>query len=144
MAVAEIKETLNVDKDQLFAAICRYEDYPKFVDGVKSVKVERKGPGVTKAMYHVNMLKDVTYSLDIKDNAESGVIEWSLIESDFFKINNGRWELKSVGPGKTEAHYRLEIEFKFPVPGMILNKLIKNQLPAMIKSFEKQAKAHGG
>jgi len=48
-------------------------------------------------------------------------------------------ELKSLGPGKTEAYYSLEIEFKIMVPNMILNKIVKSSLPGMVKNFEKQA-----
>ncbi len=87
------------------------------------------------------MMKDVSYTLDHKEDAASCTIEWTLVESDFFKMNNGRWTLKAVAPGKTEAHYALEVEFKIPVPGLILNRLVKGSLPSMIKNFEKRAAA---
>ncbi|HUP57784.1 MAG TPA: SRPBCC family protein [Bdellovibrionota bacterium] len=143
MAQAEITETLAVDKDKLLATIVKYEDYPRFVEGCTSVKVERPSPNEARVTYLVNMMKEITYTLDQKADPAKGVIEWSLVSSDFMKVNNGRWELRSVGPGKTEAKYRIEIEFKFPVPSMILNRLIKGSLPSMVRSFEKQAKANG-
>ena len=40
MAQAEINETLNVDRDQLYEVITRYEDYPRFVTGCREVRVE--------------------------------------------------------------------------------------------------------
>lgn len=144
MAQAEIHEVLPVDKQTLWDTIVRYEEYPKFVDGCTGVKVERKGAGHARASYKVSMMKDVSYTLDHKENSDAGVIEWSLVESDFFKKNVGRWELKEAGPGKTDVKYSLEVEFKVPVPGFILNGLVKKSLPGMIKSFEKQAKANGG
>ncbi len=140
MASAEIKEILPVDKDKLFEAIIRYENYPQFVEGCTAVKVERKGTGKARATYHVSMVKDVTYTLDHLEDAEGGRVEWTLVESDFFKKNTGRWELKTAGKGKTEVFYSLDVEFKIPVPGFMLNRLIKGGLPSMLKNFEKQAK----
>ncbi|MCM2322426.1 MAG: SRPBCC family protein [Oligoflexia bacterium] len=144
MASAEIKEILNVDKDRFFEVVTRYEDYPLFVDGCTSVKVERPAPGRARVTYHVSMMKDVTYTLDLTENAEKGTIDWKLVESDFFKVNNGSWRIKSAGAGKTEVHYGLEVEFKIPVPGLILNRLVKGNLPSMVKSFEKRVREKYG
>lgn len=141
MAQAEIKEVIGVDFDKIFDVITQYENYPKFVDGVNSVQVERKGPGRARVTYQVSMMKDFSYVLDLKEDRDSGRVEWTLVESDMFKTNNGQWQLKSMGPGKTEAFYKLEVEFKIPVPSLILNRLVKGNLPSMLKSFEKRAKS---
>jgi ribosome-associated toxin RatA of RatAB toxin-antitoxin module len=140
MAQAEIHEVLSVSKEQLWDTIVRYEDYPKFVDGCTQVKVERKSAGHARVTYHISMMKDVVYTIDHKEDQDKGVVEWSLVESDAFKKNSGRWQIAEAGTGKTDVQYRLELEFKIPVPGFILNGLIKKQLPSMVKSFEKQAR----
>jgi len=140
MAQAEKREVFGVGIDKLFDVITRYEDYPKFVDGVNSIQVERKGPGHARVTYQVSMMKDFFYLLDHREDRENRVIEWTLVESDLFKKNTGRWELRSIGPNETEALYQLEVEFNIPVPGLILNRLVKGNLPSMFKNFEKQAK----
>lgn len=139
MAQAEISEIVPVSKEKFFATITRYEDYPKYVDGVKSVKVERKGAGQARVTYYVSMMKEVVYTLDHREDLEKGVIEWSLVESDTLKKNTGRWNIKSAGDGKTDVNYSLEVEFKIPVPGFILNRLVKGSLPSMLKNFVNQA-----
>jgi ribosome-associated toxin RatA of RatAB toxin-antitoxin module len=139
MAKAEIHEVVSADKDKLFQAISRYEDYPQFVDNCKSAKVERKGTGQARVDYHVSLIKDVNYTLDHREDPGAGVMEWTLVGSDTFKVNNGKWQLTSVGPGKTDVKYSLEVEFKIPVPGLILNRLIKGPLPSMVKSFVDRA-----
>ena len=140
MAQAEYHEVLSVAKDKLLSAITQYEDYPQFIDGCKSVEVERQASGVVRVAYHVNLMsQDVMYTLDHRENRETGCVEWSLVESNFFKKNNGKWEVKPAGTGKTDVLYSLEVEFKVPVPGFILNRLVKGSLPGMVKSFEKQA-----
>lgn len=141
MAKAEIQETLAVSRDRLYSVITQYEDYPKFVEGCKEVNVKRNGSGETRVTYHVSMIKDISYTLDHREDGKKNRLEWNLVESDFMKSNTGFWELKDLGNGKTEIRYGVEIEFKFPVPSLILNRLIKGSLPAMVKSFEKRALA---
>ncbi len=143
MAQAEHKEILNCDRDALYRAITEYENYPAFVEGAKTVQVDR-AHGKVVASYFVSMMKDVRYKLEHFEDAASGVVSWKLIDSDTFKKNDGRWEIKSVGPGKTEARYSLDIEFKIPVPGFVLNRLVKGSLPPMVRSFAKRAQQLGG
>jgi ribosome-associated toxin RatA of RatAB toxin-antitoxin module len=140
MAQAEFHEVFPIDLNKLFAVITRYEDYPQFVTGCSGVKVERKAPGKARATYNVNMMKEISYTLDHVEDQAAGTVEWNLVESDFMKTNKGRWVLKSLGPNKTDVRYELEVEFKFPVPGMILNRLVKGSLGPMVKSFVERAK----
>lgn len=139
MPQAEIHEVLNADKDKLFQVIARYEDYPDFVEGCRKAEVERSAPGKARVRYSVSMIKDVSYTVDHEEDSANGRMTWSLVESDTFKKNSGYWELKTLSPGKTDIRYVVDIEFKIPVPGFILKGLIKTNLPALIRSFERQA-----
>lgn len=141
MAQAEIRETLNVDKDKLYQVVVRYEDYPQFVTGCRSVQVERSGPGRCRVAYRVSMIKEVAYTVEQREDPGSGLVEWNLVESDFLKRNSGRWQLQAAGPGRTNVYYAVEVEFKIPVPSLILNRLIKGSLPEMIRSFYERAQA---
>ena len=60
MATADYQAVLPVDRDKLFTAITKYEDYPSFVDGCKSVKVERGELHSAKVTYEVSMIKDIS------------------------------------------------------------------------------------
>jgi ribosome-associated toxin RatA of RatAB toxin-antitoxin module len=139
MALAEFHEVVNVDKDKLFGVIVRYEDYPSFVSGCSKVAVERKGAGAARVKYNVNLMRDLYYTLDHREDPAAGRVEWTMVESDLLKKNVGSWELKSVGPGKTDVLYKIDIDFNIPVPGFILKKLVSGSLPAMVKSFVKKA-----
>jgi len=143
LAQAEIKETLAVDYDKLYETIVKYEDYPEFVSGCSEAHVESRAPGKARVKYLVNLMKEVSYTLDLSEDREKGVVEWHLVNSDFMSKNSGRWELRKLGPGKTEAKYSLELDLKFPVPGFVMNKLVKGSLPAMLRNFEKRAQGAG-
>ena len=71
------------------------------------------------------MSKDFTYTLDHSEDLKSGKVQWNLIESTLFKKNIGHWHLRESGNGKTDVHYKVEVEFKIPVPGFILNRLVE-------------------
>ena len=141
MAHAEIQETLSVSKDAFYDTVVAYESYPQFVDGCKRVEVKRDGDSKATVTYFVSMMmKEISYQLSHEGDRAAGKLSWNLLTSDFLKSNQGTWEIKDAGPGKCTVKYSIEIEFKVPVPSMILNKLVKGSLPSMIKGFEKQAK----
>jgi ribosome-associated toxin RatA of RatAB toxin-antitoxin module len=139
MAHAEVREVLNVDLQKLYAVITKYEDYSSFVDGCTKVVVDRSKPELVRATYFVSMMRDIQYTLDHRADPTTGRIEWTFVDSDFFKSNSGFWQLRELGGGKTEATYSLDVDFKIPVPGFILNRLVKGSLPTMVRSFEKKA-----
>ena len=141
MAKAENQQVLDVECGTLFKAITDLLEYPKFVTGCKNAEiVPGASAGFTRVKYSVRLIKDVTYTLNHLADEAQGKMNWSLVESEFLKMNSGFWEIKSAGPGKTDVKYGLEIEFKIPVPSMILGRLVKSNLPEMLKEFEKRAK----
>ncbi len=141
MAQAEFREVLKVEADRFFSTVVQYDDYPEFVEGCTSVNLEPSSdPTRKRVSYVVNVMsQEVKYTLDHQEDRARGKVEWTLVDSNFFKKNVGKWEIKAVGPKQTEIVYSLEVEFKIPVPGFILNRLIKGSLPGMVRSFEKRA-----
>jgi len=141
MAQAEQEKTYDVDAKKYFKAVSDYEHYPEFVDGMKSVKAERGADGDVTAHYELSMLsKDMSYDLKVHEDEAAGSVTWTLLKSDFFKVNNGAWKIESLGPDRCKVTYSLEVEFNFSVPGLILKGLVKGTLPSMMKSFYERAK----
>lgn len=140
MAQAEQVKEYDVDAAKYFQAVSQYENYPQFVDGMKSVKVERNGGSIV-GHYELSMMsKDMSYSLNLKEDAAAGEVNWTLAKSEFFKVNNGAWKIESTGAGKCRVKYSLEVEFNFSVPGFILKGIVKGTLPTMMNSFYERAK----
>jgi ribosome-associated toxin RatA of RatAB toxin-antitoxin module len=142
MAQAVHETTYDVDADQLLAAVMDYESYPEFVDGMKKVTVDRSGGKVT-VHYDLSMMgKDMSYTLTLLEEPEKGHLSWSLLKSEFFKINNGDWLVESLGQGKCKARYFSEVDFTFPVPGFVLKPMVKGAVPKMMDGFYQRAKSH--
>ena len=121
MAQAESEKSYEVSAEKFFKAVSEYENYPKFVDGMKKVKAEKNADGTTTAHYDLSMMsKDMSYTLNIRENPSQGEVNWTLVKSDFFKVNNGAWKITSTGPTSCKVRYSLEVEFSFSVPSLIL------------------------
>lgn len=141
MAQAENEKTYDVDAQKYFQAVTDFDHYPEFVDGMKKVVTKKNEAGDLIADYEFSMMnKNMSYQLKIKQDAGAGAVSWTLIKSEFFKVNNGAWKIESLGAGKCKVHYSLEVEFSFSVPGFMLKPMIKGTLPTMMDGFYNRAK----
>lgn len=141
MAQAEQEKTFAVSAEKYFQAVASYEKYPEFVDGMKKVKAERQPDGSVLATYDFSMMsKDMRYTLRIQENPSAGEVTWTLVSSDFFKVNNGAWKVESTGPNSCKVRYSLEVDFSFSVPSFILKGAVKGMLPSMMNSFYERAR----
>jgi ribosome-associated toxin RatA of RatAB toxin-antitoxin module len=140
MARAEHEKVFEVSAGKYFKAVSDYEKYPEFVEGMKKVAVERNADGTATVSYDLSMMsKDMSYTLRVTENASKGEVDWTLLKSDFFKVNNGAWKIEPLGPSKCKVRYLLEVDFSFPVPSFILKGIVKSSLPAMMNSFYERA-----
>jgi len=141
MAQAENEKIYDVDAEKYFNVVADLEKYPEFVEGMKSVKMEKNSSGEIIAHYEFSMMKkDMSYTLNIKQDPTAGTLSWTLQKSEFFKVNNGAWKIESLGAGKCKVHYSLEVEFSFSVPSFMLKPMVKGTLPSMMDSFYQRAK----
>jgi ribosome-associated toxin RatA of RatAB toxin-antitoxin module len=139
MAGAKHTEVFNVDLDTFWDVISDYANYPKFVEGLESLKITKRDGNDVYADYVVSMFgKKVKYTLKHTESPKKH-LEWEMVEGEFFKHNNGSWELKEKGKGKVEATYTVDVGFPLLVPKAIVNTLTGTQLPSMMRAFEEYA-----
>jgi ribosome-associated toxin RatA of RatAB toxin-antitoxin module len=141
MAGAKHTTVLNVPLDALWDVITDYERYPEFVEGCESLTITKKEGKSTYAEYEVSMFgKTIHYTLKHTETPKKG-LKWTMVEGQFFKSNDGSWELKPKGDDKVEATYTVDVGFPLLVPKAIVNTLTGTQLPKMMKAFEDAAKS---
>jgi coenzyme Q-binding protein COQ10 len=131
-------EVFNLSAEELFNTIIDYESYPKFITGVSKIEVISKNDTSALVKYHVDMMKKFEYIINLSMNRPTKV-SWKFVEGDLFKENNGGWDLKDLGNGKTEVTYTVQAKFKMLVPSMVVNKLVGSSLPAMMKEMHDEA-----
>lgn len=140
MAQAERTENFDSKVENIYKVLTDYPHYPEFMDGVSSVEVLSRDGNKVRVKYNINIIKKFTYTIEITEE-ENKSISWTFVEGDLFHSNNGAWLLKDNGNGTTEVTYKLDLDFKVMVPGMISKKLVSSNLPSMMKSVNKKAKS---
>ena len=140
MANASRTEVVDVEINKIYNVLVDYAKYPEFVDGVNAIKILSQTETTAKVEYSLNMIKSFKYIINIKQEKPTR-LSWTLDSGDLFKKNDGEWKLKDLGNGKTEVTYSLDIDFKMFAPSSILSALTSKNLPVMMESFFKRAKA---
>ena len=140
MARADKTEVYDIPVEKFYKAIIDYKGYPSFVDGCKSVVVEKESADGAVVKFTLSIIKEISYTITLK-HIPNKEVSWSLVSGDMMKINNGKWALKDLGNGKTEVNYNLEVEFKGFLPGLglIEKTLVNTNLPMTMKAFYKRA-----
>jgi ribosome-associated toxin RatA of RatAB toxin-antitoxin module len=134
---------MAVSQAQMFKVITDFPAYPQFVSEVVSAKVEPGGNAKKfQVTFELEIVKRFEYTLEFEVRGKEEV-RWKLAKSNFFKTNEGRWLLESLGPEKTRVVYEVDVGFGFLVPGWISRKLTETTLPKMLENFEARAKTVG-
>jgi len=135
------EKLMDVKPEALFRAITEYESYPKFLTEVTSVKLLPGGTATKqKVQFNIEVVKSFQYVLEFQTKGKEEVT-WKLVESNFFKANEGAWKLEPKGKNQTQVHYELEVGFGFLVPGFVSKKLTEVSLPKMLENFEERARS---
>jgi len=140
MAEVVRDKMMQVPADALFKAITEFEKYPQFLKEVTGAKIVKQ-PATNKAwvQFEIEVVKKFVYILEFTFKGKEE-IHWKLIESDFFKKNEGKWVLTETNKQQTQVHYELDVAVVFMVPSWIAKKLTEVNLPKMFEGFEARAK----
>ena len=141
MPQATRTETWDAPIETIYNVITNYSEYPEFVEGCSTVNVLEQSETDARVEFGLNFIKKFKYILHLK-HTKPTEISWSLESGDIFKKNEGSWQLKDLGDGKTEVTYGLEVEIKGFAPKTLVNSLTEKNLPAMLKSYHERCKTH--
>lgn len=142
MAQAKRSEIFDIDINKFYEVLVDYKNYPEFVTGVNEIEILEFSETSARVKYSIDMIKKLTYTLKMT-HVKPNKVAWAFESGDLFKINQGSWELKDLGNGKTQVDYSIELDIKGFIPGsgMIVNKLTETSLPSMMKSYFQRAKS---
>ncbi|MBN8555353.1 MAG: SRPBCC family protein [Deltaproteobacteria bacterium] len=128
---------INAPIDKVFKVIRDFESYPEFLSTTHSAK-EKKLKNKIVVDFSVEVIKSIHYSLEFKVT-EPTEVSWTFLKGDLMKKNSGSWELEAVSDKKTKALYKIDIDFGWMVPKMIIDQVTKTQLPQTLEAFKKRA-----
>jgi Polyketide cyclase / dehydrase and lipid transport len=128
---------------EVLDVIADVESYPLWAAEVKQVTVlSEEGDGwVDQVEYTLDagVIKD-TYVLDYEWDVQedgTGMVSWSLVSATVLKEMTGSYILQSTGLG-TIVTYRLTVDVKIPMLGMLKRKAEKVIIDTALKELKKR------
>ncbi len=150
MGMAEQTEssiTIDASPAQIMGVIADLEAYPQWSDGITSVTVLSKyeddnRPADARFTLASGPIKD-TYELEYDWTGDQKVT-WTLTKADMLTAMNGEYELTDQGNGSTLVHYRLSVDVKIPMIGMLKRKAEKVIVDTALKGLKARVESGAG
>ena len=129
---------------EVLDVIADFDSYPEWATEVKKVRVlTEEGDGWADQVQFTldaGAIKD-TYVLDYEWDVHqdgTGVVSWTLVEATVLKAMNGSYTLASRGADGTTVTYRLAVDVKVPMLGMLKRKAEKVIIDTALKELKKR------
>jgi ribosome-associated toxin RatA of RatAB toxin-antitoxin module len=118
--------------------------YPEWSDGITAVKVlsvyeDDNRPADAHFSLSSGAIKD-DYDLEYDWDGDRKV-SWTLTKGDMLTAMDGVYELTPNGDGTTTVHYRLAVDVKIPMIGMIKRKAEKVIVDTALKGLKKRVES---
>lgn len=135
---------IDAPADRIMAVIADLPAYPQWSDGIASVTVlsvyeDDNRPADARFVLDSGAIKD-TYELEYDWDGNARV-SWTLTKGDMLTAMDGTYELTGNGDGTTTVHYRLSVDIKIPMIGMIKRKAEKVIVDTALKGLKKRVEA---
>lgn len=145
--MAEQTESVIVIKaapHAIMDVIADLEAYPRWSDGIRSVEVlesyqDNGRPATARFHLESGPIRD-TYELEYDWNGDHEV-SWWLTKGDMLKEMDGTYTLVDDGDGSTTVHYRLTVDVKIPMIGLIKRKAEKVIVDTALKGLKKRVES---
>jgi len=135
---------INASPARIMAVIADLPAYPEWSDGINDVKVlsvyeEDNRPADAHFSLVSGAIKD-DYELEYDWDGDTKV-SWTLTKGDMLTAMDGTYELEDNGDGSTTVHYRLAVDVKIPMIGMIKRKAEKVIIDTALKGLKKRVES---
>jgi ribosome-associated toxin RatA of RatAB toxin-antitoxin module len=141
----QTESSINVvaPPERVMAVISDFPAYPEWTGAVKEVEVVAPGRG--------GKAKQVRFVLDagaIKDDytlaydwSRRDAVSWTLVQGQMLKAMDGSYLLTDRGDGTTDVTYRLAVDVRIPMIGMLKRKAEKVIIDTALKELKKRVES---
>jgi ribosome-associated toxin RatA of RatAB toxin-antitoxin module len=135
---------INASPGAIMDVIADLPAYPDWSDGIKEVTVlalyeDDNRPADARFNLASGAIKDI-YELEYDWDGDTRV-SWTLTKGDMLTAMDGVYELTANGDGSTTVHYRLAVDVKIPMIGMIKRKAEKVIVDTALKGLKKRVES---
>ncbi|MFE7130694.1 SRPBCC family protein [Streptomyces sp. NPDC057638] len=136
--------TIEADPAEVMTVIADFDRYPEWTGEVKQAEiVSRDGQGraeQVRLVLDAGAIKD-DHTLAYTWEGENKV-SWTLVKSQMLRAIDGSYTLVPVGGGdRTEVTYRLTVDVKIPMLGMIKRKAEKVIIDRALDGLKKRVES---
>ena len=142
----ESRIVIEAEPGAVLDVIADFDSYPGWAGEVKKVQVlSEDGDGWANQVeftLNAGAIKDtyvLEYDWDVSEDG-TGVVSWTLVSAQMLKAMNGSYTLEANGTG-TEVTYRLAVDVKIPMLGMLKRKAEKVIIETALKELKKRVEA---
>jgi ribosome-associated toxin RatA of RatAB toxin-antitoxin module len=143
----ESRITVDAAPSDVLAVICDFASYPEWTGAVKRATVEQEEDGWPREVAFVldaGVIKDaytLAYEWDVADDG-TGTVSWTLVQAEqLLRGLDGSYELAATPEGGTEVTYRLTVDVKIPMLGLLKRKAEKGIIETALTELKKRAEA---
>jgi hypothetical protein len=129
----------------VMSVVADFEAYPEWNDEVKAVEIVSVWPGTD----HPAQVRFVLDAGAIKDDyvleyewVSDLELRWALVRGDILKAMDGMYALTPAESG-TDVSYRLAVDLKIPMIGLIKRKAEKIIIDRALKGLKERVEAPG-
>jgi ribosome-associated toxin RatA of RatAB toxin-antitoxin module len=132
--------TINAKPADIMGVIADFPAYPDWAGFIKKAEVvEESDDGRARHVHFVldaGVIKD-DYVLEYEWDDDSKV-SWHLVKGGVLKGMDGTYALSDAGGGATKVDYRLAVDLKIPMIGLIRRKAEKVIIDTALKELKKR------
>jgi ribosome-associated toxin RatA of RatAB toxin-antitoxin module len=142
--LTESSIVINATPAAIMDVIANLPAYPEWSDGIKEVTVlalyeDDNRPADARFNLASGAIKDI-YELEYDWDGDTRV-SWTLTKGDMLTAMDGVYELLGNGDGSTTVNYKLAVDVKIPMIGMIKRKAEKVIVDTALKGLKKRVES---
>lgn len=139
----ESRISIDADPGTVSDVIADVEAYPEWTSQMRTVTVlstdEADYPEQVEFTIDAGVFQDtyvLDYTWDLEEDGQ-GVVSWTLVRGDVLKAMTGSYTLSGDATGTTVV-YRLSVDVKIPMPGLLKRKAEKSIISGALGGLKKR------
>jgi ribosome-associated toxin RatA of RatAB toxin-antitoxin module len=141
----ESSVVVDATPEVVLGVIADFDSYPEWTGAVKEAEVTETDPDgwATRVRFSLDAgaIRDtyvLAYTWDFAQDS-TGVVSWTLVEAGMLKSMDGAYQLEALDDGRTEVTYRLAVDVRIPMLGMLRRKAEKVIIDTALNELKKRA-----